>query len=144
MKTLLFFRFSIFWIWTITLGVSLAIFIGAMIMHSMTFREIEEPMTRLIGVLIPQLSVMIAFFFGTSKSSLQKILQRDHGMARLAVGLSIFYHVIFWVVLGLSIGGGLFGQTIDENAAAAIKIMGFLSIFGLSPVAYLFARSTNA
>ena len=141
MKPVLFFRFAVFWIWTVTLAASLVIFIATMIVRSMTFREIEESLTQLTGLLIPQLSVMIAFFFGTDRSRQQRILERDGAMARLAVGLSLFYHISFWIVLALSIGVGVFGRTIDENTAAVIKIMGFLSIFGLSPVAYLFASS---
>lgn len=141
MKRTAVFRFSVFWVWSITLLFTLCVFIWSLISRAMTFKEIEESLTQVMGLVVPQLSIMTAFFFGASKEAQSRMLERQRGMADFALGLSLFYHVIFWSVIWLAIGAGIFGSTIDENASAAIKILGFVSIFGLSPVAYLFASS---
>lgn len=138
------FRFAIFWIWSITLVVSLSVFIGTLIVHKMTFREIEDSLTQVMGLLVPQLSVMTAFFFGANKEQQASILSQHEALGSFALGLSLLYHILFWIVILLSIGLGIFGTTIDENSSAAIKILSFISIFGLSPVAYLFATGAAA
>ena len=140
MSKLNIFRFSVFWIWSLTLLVSIGVFIGTLIVHKMTFREIEDPLTQIMGLLVPQLSIMTAFFFGANKEKQSEILAQNENLGTFALGLSFFYHISFWAIIWLSIGLGVFGATIDENCLAAIKIIGFLSIFGLSPVAYLFAN----
>jgi len=145
MKKISFFRFSVFWIWILTLAISIVIFITTMIINEMTFKEIDESLTHVTGLLLPQLSIMIAFFFGTDKGSQEKMLKKDDkGIVKLTVGLSLFYHLSFWIVMSLALCGGIFGDTIDANTYAATKIMGFLSMFGLAPVAYLFVSKKKS
>ena len=109
----------------------------------MTFQEVEESLTKIAGVLTPQLGVMIAFFLGSNKETQRNILKRDQPIAKFCIGLSFIYHFSFWVLLILTIGLGYFGNTIDDNAIALIKITSLLSIIGISPVAYLFANNTK-
>jgi hypothetical protein len=143
MRLINIFRFWIFWIWVVTLIVTLSVFIGTLVAHKMVFKEIEDSLTQVMGLLVPQISVMTAFFFGASKQTQAQLLAQNQALGAFALGLSAVYHVSFWIVMSLAIGLGIFGSTIDENTNAAIKILGFLSIFGLSPVAYLFASGTS-
>ena len=138
------FRFFVFWIWAITVVVTLAVFIGTLIVHRMNFKDIEDSLTQIMGLLIPQISIMLGFLFGASKSKQSQILAQHRSLGMFAVSLSAIYHLIFWLVIVSAIGYGIFGQNIDDNCIAAIKILGFISIFGLSPVAYLFASGKDA
>ena len=144
MKKIDAFRFGVFWVWSGTLCATLGIFIWCIVSRSMTFKEIDESLTQVMGLIVPQVSIMIAFFLGSTKDEQQELLERQHSLGTFAVGLSALYHVVFWIVMWLAIGLGIFGTTIDENTTAAIKILGFVSIFGLSPVAYLFASGAAA
>jgi len=143
MKNITFFRFSVFGIWAFTLIFSISVFLFSLIFHEMKYNEIEEPMTMVIGMITPQITVMLAFFFGTDKKKHKNLIEHEQSNSYIAMILSIIYHCVFWIILTISVGLGYLGDTIDENTTAAIKVMSFLSLFALSPIAYLFANSKN-
>lgn len=133
-------RFSVFWIWVATLLITITVFLSYMISENMRFYEIEESISAVTSPMIPQIGVMIAFFFGSNKQRQLQLIDSRPGLAKLAIGLSLVYHITFWILLVVGIGFGFFREeNIDESAAALIKISGFLAAFGLSPVAYFFA-----
>ena len=144
MFRLSFFRFCVFWIWSITLIITLGVFIGSLIEHHMTFANIEDSLTAVMGLIVPQLTVMTAFFFGSDKDTQRRLIDDNRGLGGFALAVSALYHVCFWIVITLAVYYGVFGDRIDVNTSAAIKILSFLCILGLSPVAYLFAGAGAA
>lgn len=143
MRSLQWFRFAVFGIWLVTLAVVLGVFIASLMYHDMKFPEIRSSLASTMALVMPQMGIMLAFFFGASKAKQKSILRAERGIARLAVALSIFYHVLFWTLLVLGVVFGRFGNTIDDNAVAVGEIMGLIGAIGLSPVAYLFARGES-
>lgn len=134
------FRFCVFWIWALTLLITVGVYIGLLIHdRTMKFPHISDSLTEVTGMILPQLSVMLGFFFGSDRDLQAKIVDDNRGMAGFALGLSLVYHACFWIVITLAIYFGLLGDRIDDNTSAAVKILGIFSLFGLTPVAYLFA-----
>lgn len=144
MKQLNFFRFSVFWIWALTLAIALGTFVKLMVGDHMAFPEIDKSLTKVLALVVPQLSIMLAFLFRTSREQQRNLLREERGIATLAMSLSIFYHLAFWIFLFFGIGTESFGKGLDESADAVVKLMSFLAVFGMSPIAYLFATKDQS
>jgi hypothetical protein len=138
------FRFAVFGIWVVSLLAVVGSFLISMVYHGMPFSEAQEGLESVAALILPQITIMCAFFFGASEVRQRRILERDRGIAWLAVILSLVYHVAFWLLLVAAIVFGRLEPTIGKNATALVKIMGLLSILGLTPVAYLFAKGADA
>ncbi len=134
---------AVFGIWIVTLLVVVGCFLTKMIFSKMEFVEIRDSLTNVTSIILPQIGVMSAFFFGTGKAKQQERLDYQPSVANLAIGLSLIYHLVFWLSLILGVGLGVFGRTLESNVDAIVLIIGLFSLLGLSPVAYLFARETE-
>lgn len=130
-----------FGIWVLTLLLVVVAFIVTIIKHAMTFAEAQDSLEAVAALIVPQLTIMLAFFFGASESRQRAMLDSDRSIAILAVIISFLYHLTFWMLLFVAVVFGKLAPSIDGNAGALVKIMSLLAALGISPVAFLFARA---
>jgi len=138
------FRFAVFGIWVVSLLAVIGAFLASMVYHKMPFSEAQGSLESVAALILPQITIMCAFFFGASEVRQRRMLARDRGVALLAVILSLVYHITFWLLLVAAIVYGRLEPTIGKNATALVKIMSILSVLGIAPVAYLFAKGPDA
>lgn len=139
-------RLSVFKVWFFTLAVVLLVYVelflglrGAKPAFGAAFQSLQM----MIGLVVPQIGVMIAFYFNLDQQH-EKIDALSEAQVTVITWLSVAYHLIFNVTL---IGGIVFyvfdqtadGHSLQRNTAAVLAIMGLFSVF-LTPVAFLFAR----
>jgi len=139
------FRLGVFWIWAVTMLVALGSVLWFPMNEEMKFHEVEESLSQVMGLIAPQVGMMVAFFFGSGKTGQERLIGDQRSLARFAVVLSVLYHVVFWIVLWLAFVKMAFDKDLfDANTAAVLEIVGYISVFGLAPVAYLFASGSSA
>jgi hypothetical protein len=142
-------RLSVFKLWFCTLAVVVVVFAvrawgltGVKPLFSDSFQSFEM----IIGLVIPQISVMVAFYF-TIDQQQQKIESLSRSQVSVLTWLSIAYHAIFVATIVAGIGFNAFDQTPGQpmrgNAAAISAIMGLFSVF-LAPVAFLFSQQITS
>ena len=90
------------------------------------------------ALILPQLTLMVAFFFEKSDEEVNKTVKRKPNSI-IAYWFSIGYILIYTILIILSIPLDLlFHWTIDESTGYLILIMGHLSLFSTIPTVYLF------
>jgi len=75
------FRFSVFGIWVLSLLIVVVCFLSTMVYHQMRFGEVQESLESVAALIIPQVTIMSACFFGASEARQRRILNRDRGIA---------------------------------------------------------------
>lgn len=138
-------RLRVFYIWFLTLSVILVAFaekISGIRNLSPPFSATLQSAQILIGLVLPQIGVMSAFYFNLDRQS-EKLNSLSRDQVTVITFMSVFYHVIFiaCVVFGIVFYGfdsSADGNALQRNTAAIVAIMGLFSLF-LAPVAFLFA-----
>jgi hypothetical protein len=136
-------RFSIFWIWIVTLLMIMVCFLETMIVHKLKVPDVRDSLTNLTSLVLPQISIMVAFFFGSSKSRQITKMSYQPSIAKLAIALSLVYHIVFWLCLWLGVCFGVFDNGLAANVNAVMLVVGIFSLLGLTPVAYFFANNSQ-
>jgi hypothetical protein len=90
------------------------------------------------AIIVPQIGIMLSFFFEKTKEEVDSILE-NRPNAKLAYWFSIFYILIFTclIVVGIPFQS-LFGWKINEATNYIVLIMGHLALFITLPLKYLF------
>lgn len=140
MNSIAVFRLTIFGSWLITLLVTIAVYVTRFAIQGQD-PDLESSMNTVMGILLPQVGIMVAFFFASDRLDQRRLLKEERGLALLAMALSLIYHVTFISLLLLLIGLRSFEMTMPAKTAVFLKFVGYLSIVGMSPVAYLFAKA---
>src|SRR4051812_46626161 len=90
---------SVFWTWVAT-----SIFIVIVYLFKGNRASIDPSdalgyASKLLGLVIPQVTMMATFIFRIPQDRQLDLIEKDPHLARLAVQLSVTYHVIFWILL---------------------------------------------
>jgi len=131
-------RISVFYIWILTICVAITVLLLLLEWRGLRLDEVQPGFGRLMEILIPQLSIMSAFLFTSSRKDTAKLATDAPMLAMTAVILSVIYHVCLIACLVLGALLGKFGATFDDNMDAVLLVAGYLSVFGSAPVAFLF------
>ena len=135
-------RMRVFWIWLITLSVVIAVFARRMLdTPSYPFEIVFENLQLIAALILPQLSIMSAFYLGSRHEHLESISASQ--MTVITV-FSMLYHIIFIACLIFGIGFLGFetvtdGERLSRNTIAVVRIMGVFSVL-MAPVAFLFSK----
>ena len=131
-------RVGVFYIWLLTICVAITVLLLLLEWRGLRLNEVQPGFGRLMAVFTPQLSIMCAFFFTSSRKDTAKLATDAPMLAMTAVTLSVIYHSC--LIAGLVLGAllGKFGATFDDNMDAILLVAGYLSVFGSAPVAFLF------
>lgn len=137
-------RIALFGSWLFTLGVIVTLVFVKMGYSSAEWEHLQPGLTGVFGMIMPQLSMMMAFFFSTDRKRQVELAEHFPQLATVAIMCSIFYHIVF---LASIIFGVMFeaftDNDLDANFNAIAVLMGWLSIIGIAPVAFLFARERS-
>jgi hypothetical protein len=137
-------RMCVFTIWVATLAVIIGVYIQKMVGNlSLSFSVIFQSMQILVGLVFPQLTLMITFYFNLDKQ-VGKIEDLTNDQVWVISLLSVLYHVIFIgaVIYGIGFYGfdrSADGNGLAKNTAAVAGIAGLFSVL-LVPTALLFAK----
>jgi hypothetical protein len=134
-------RISVFYLWVISLSVTVAVFLLLLGWRHLTLDQVKDPFASLTKILTPQISVMAAFFFRVTKQKRMRLVETDPALARLTIILCSLYHLALNVCLVLGVLLGRFGDKLDDNVNVLTLVAGYLSLFGSAPVAFLFTTS---
>ncbi len=136
-------RMRVFGIWILTLLVVLAVFVRRRFdVPTHPFSVFMENLQVIAALVLPQLSIMSAFYLGAHKEHLETL---SAGQIKVISAFSVVYHAIFITCLIYGVWFLGFETTTDgnrfsNNVIAVVKIMGIFSVL-LGPVAFLFSRS---
>lgn len=90
------------------------------------------------AILVPQIGLMLSFYFERSNEEIAKIISERQN-AKLAYWFSFFYIIAFAILIILGIAFEiLFSWKINEATYNIIVIMGHLALFMTLPIKYLF------
>lgn len=107
---------------------------------TITFMDIKPLLFKTSGVILPQLTIMIGFFYAKTKAQVERIVQKTT-FSKLAYIMSIFYITIFTILVFLGISLKILpGNTLTEINNMILIVMGVLSIFSNGPIVYLFGK----
>lgn len=135
-------RMRVFWIWLITLSVVISVFARRMLdTPSYPFEMVFENLQLIAALVLPQLSIMLAFYFGSRHEHLESI---SASQITVITVFSMLYHIIFIACLIFGIGFLGFetvtdGERLSRNTIAVVRIMGLFSLL-MAPVAFLFSK----
>jgi len=134
-----FLRIAVFWIWIATFVASIMcyIFVG---IKTQNLNETIDALSRFTAFFFPQLGVMFAFYFNMTQTQQERIVVEMHA-ASTAIWLTIIYHITLWVLLLLGLILWKFGDKIIDATENIIRMMGFFSVLGTVPLAYLFTTT---
>lgn len=137
------FRLAVFYIWVATLSVVVVVMVLVHEWRGLDFKEVQAGFSHLFEILTPQISIMAAYLFSGTKEDRSKMLKRDPGTVRAAVVLSCLYHgsLVYCLVFVVLLGSPM--QTFGQNMEIVTAVAGYLSIFGVAPVGFLFASANN-
>ena len=145
-------RLGVFKIWFFTLVIIIIVyglkFVEYPSAKSLTSSVIQS-LQMMVGLVLPQISMMTAFYLNFDRQK-EKFNSLSNEQVKVIIWLSVFYHVIFVIVL---IAGVMFyafdktinsndvckGQLLQSNTAYVMTIMGLFSVF-IAPVGFLFAK----
>jgi hypothetical protein len=139
-------RLAVFKIWFVTLTIVLLVYAAKFVPSlgvTPPFASTFQSLQMMIGLVVPQIGVMVAFYFNLDKQK-DKIDALSDEQITVITWLSAAYHVIFNATLVAGIVFYAFdrsadGNSLQRNTAAVMAIMGLFSLF-LTPIAFLFAR----
>ena len=132
------YRLTLLYVWAICYVVMLICFCSA-INETTTVIRVLELFGSTSAVILPQLTVILAFFYNKSDAQIQDILFATP-FARFAYWSSIFFITSYTalVIVGIPFHG-LFGWMLPEVSEYVPKIMGNVLFFSTGAVAYLFS-----
>ena len=135
-------RMRVFWIWIVTLSVVVGVFARRMLdTPAFPFEIVFENLQLIAALVLPQLSIMSAFYLGARREHLDTVTP---GQITVITVFSLAYHIIFIACLIFGIGFLGFetetdGERFSRNTIAVVRIMGIFSVL-LAPVAFLFSK----
>jgi len=136
-------RFSVLWIWIITIFFSISIYLFKGANVKMDVDEVISNLSSILSVIIPQVTIIFSFVFKDAGNHQKEQIERNQQLALFALIISLIYHSSFWFLLWYGIINEKLGDTMNANTNAILHIIGFISILGLSPVGFLFSTNTD-
>ena len=132
------YRVAVFYGWILIALTTLAMYFLLNSSGEASFQESKSSIFKIMALLTPQLTIMSIFFF----SRKDEIITADKNLG-VCLTLTFVYLISFAFSLYWGIYFRHFGldKDIDQNTEAFVTYMGYLSMIGVGPVTYLFAKA---